>query len=289
LAGIIHSAEPPGKAETTEVTIRFEPKIPVANMGRARLLFVRRNRGKRMAGRQSDLWSAVFMHLPGRAAKECRRLAQQVAAGRSALPAPMISSIQHGSAMYEYKGLKTVKNPFDFALYPMLLWRERPKTIIEIGSYNGGSAVWLSDVMQIFGAPCAIHSIDVKPVIGVSAPGVTFHRGDAYKLGELLNNDFMNALARPLMVIEDADHTVASTLAVLHFFDRWLRPGEYILVEDSILTDMGIAGQYAGGPLVAIEQFLAERGGDYMIDRSYCDFFGQNMTWNVNGYLKRLR
>ena len=242
-----------------------------------------------MAGRHSDLWSAIFSRLPGRAAKESRRLARQIAAGRSALPAPMIATIQRGVAMYEYKGLKTAKDPFDFALYPMLLWRERPRTIIEIGSFNGGSAVWLSDVMRIIGAPCVIHSIDVNPVTGVSAPGVTFHLGDAYKLDELLDDKFMNALTRPLLVIEDADHSTDSTLAVLHFFDRWLRQGEYILVEDGILTDMGVAGQYAGGPLTAIERFLAERGGDYMIDRSYCDFFGQNMTWNVNGYLKRLR
>jgi len=242
-----------------------------------------------MAERQNDLWSAIFTRLPGRAAKESRRLARQMAAGRSALPAPLIHDIQRGAMAYEYKGLKTVKDPFDFALYPLLLWREKPKTIIEIGSYNGGSAAWMSDMMRMFGLPCAIHSIDINPVTGVSAPGVTFHRGDAYKLGDLLDDKFMNALARPLLVIEDADHSVDSTLAVLRFFDRWLRPGEYILVEDSIVTDMGTAGQFAGGPLVAIERFLAERGGDYAIDRSYCDFFGQNVTWNVNGYLKRLR
>ncbi len=95
------------------------------------------------------------------------------------------------------------------------------------------------------------------------------------------------------MVIEDADHRPTTTLSVLRFFDRWLRPGEYILIEDGIVDDLydknRIMDQWQGGPRPAIADFLAERGDDYEIDQRFCDFFGSNVTWNVNGYLHRVR
>ncbi|HUK06414.1 MAG TPA: hypothetical protein VLX09_00970 [Stellaceae bacterium] len=37
------------------------------------------------------------------------------------------------------------------------------------------------------------------------------------------------------------------------------------------------------------EALLAERGADYAIDARYCDWFGRNVTWNVNGFLRRIK
>lgn len=233
--------------------------------------------------------SAILDVLPTREAKERRRLKRQIQAGRSALPSWMINGIQRGVEKQQYKGHRILKDPFDFAIYSTLLWREKPATIIEIGSCEGGSALWMSDLMRAYEIPCAIHSVDIKKVSGVTSAGVIFYEGDARNLGAVFDDRFMGAIARPLLVIEDADHIRATTLAALRFFDKWMRRDEYIIVEDSIVTDMGIAGQFDGGPLVAMEQFLAERGADYEVDRFYCDMFGQNFTWNVNGYLKRVR
>jgi cephalosporin hydroxylase len=75
---------------------------------------------------------------------------------------------------------------------------------------------------------------------------------------------------------------------VLEFFDPWLRLGEYIVIEDGILSDMRVADLYDGGPLRAIDEFLAENAGRYEIYRGLCDCFGRNVTWNVNGYVRRL-
>ena len=38
---------------------------------------------------------------------------------------------------YTYKGVPTYKNPFDLALYQLLLWEQKPRTLIEIGSKWG--------------------------------------------------------------------------------------------------------------------------------------------------------
>ena len=44
--------------------------------------------------------------------------------------------------------------------------------------------------------------------------------------------------------------------------------------------------QYENGPNRAIATFLEETLGRYEIDRSYCDYYGENVTWNTNGYIK---
>jgi len=59
--------------------------------------------------------------------------------------------------------------------------------------------------------------------------------------------------------------------------------------EDGILTAMRVADSYGGGPLRAIHEFLARSGGRYEIDRSLCDYFGRNVTWNVDGWRRRVR
>ena len=77
-------------------------------------------------------------------------------------------------------------------------------------------------------------------------------------------------------------------LAVLRFFHQWLRPGEYIIIEDGIITELGLAGEFGGGPEAALIAFLDEHASEYEIDARYCDFFRKNVTYAVNGYLRRL-
>jgi len=200
------------------------------------------------------------------------------------IPYELLMKIQEGTMAYRYRGVPMLKNPFDLALYPLLLEKAQPATLIEIGSNAGGSALWFADQRP----GMSVISIDLETPDGASHPSVKFHRGDAHRLGEVLTPEVMASLARPLLVIEDSSHLSATTVAVLEFFDRWIRPGEYIVIEDGILTAMRAADAYDGGPLRAIHEFLARTGGRYTIDRAFCDYFGRNVTWNVDGYLRRV-
>jgi cephalosporin hydroxylase len=200
------------------------------------------------------------------------------------IPYDLLMKIQQGTMDYRYRGVPLLKNPFDLAIYPLLLERLQPRTLIEIGTHAGGGALWFADQ-----APAArVYSIDLQVPAGVTHPAVTFLQGDAHDLGSALSRSFLKSIARPLLVVEDSSHFARTTAAVLEFFDPWLRPGEYIVIEDGILTAMRAGEAYGGGPLRAIHQFLARNRRRYEIDRSLCDYFGPNMTWNVDGYLRRL-
>ncbi|MBI3435043.1 MAG: class I SAM-dependent methyltransferase [Proteobacteria bacterium] len=190
---------------------------------------------------------------------------------------------------YRYRGLPMLKSPFEVALYQELLWEAAPRTVIEIGSYLGTSALWFADMLALRGEAGLVVSIDVNPPEpSFTRADIRFLRGDARRLGDVLPPALIANLRRPLLVVEDASHRPDSTLAVLRFFDPILQPGEYIIVEDALVTDLGAAHRFAGGPGLGISQFLAERATRYEIDTRYCDRFGHNVTGNPNGYLRRV-
>jgi cephalosporin hydroxylase len=196
--------------------------------------------------------------------------------------------IQQGAMAYRYRGVPLLKNPFDLALYSLLLDQARPRMLIEIGSYKGGSAISFADQAGLLGLDMEVLSIDLEVPAVAARDAVHFLQGDARQLGTVLPPALMGALPRPLTVVEDSSHLSGTTMAVLEFFDPWIRSGEYIVIEDGILSDMRVADRYDGGPLRAIEAFLEKGAGRYEVDRGFCDYFGTNVTWNVNGYLRRL-
>ena len=207
----------------------------------------------------------------------------------SAIPYDLLMTIQQGTMAWRHRGLPTLKNPFDLALYPLLLAELRPRTLIEIGSHAGGSALWFADTASALGVEIVVHSVDIVVPTAVADPRVTFHAGDARNLGACLSAELLASLPKPWLVVEDADHHYRTTLAALRFFDPWVVPGDYVVVEDGILSDMRVADAYGGGPARAVADFLAGGGrGRYEVDRRYCDYFGRNVTWNVDGWLRRV-
>lgn len=209
-------------------------------------------------------------------------------AWNTSLPYDTLMSIQKATHNYTYKGIPMIKNPFDFALYPHLIWNVKPKTIIEIGSKNGGSAVWFGDIFNNYCIDGHIYSLDIFRVNDVFHPRVTFMEADGRNLAGTVTEDFINSLQRPLLVIEDADHSYETSISVLNFFHNYLHSEEYIVIEDGIISDIGKDKTFSSGPHRALKEFLSEHKDEYEIDSEYCDFFGYNCTWATNGFLKKL-
>jgi cephalosporin hydroxylase len=199
-----------------------------------------------------------------------------------------VESIQAGSLQYSYRGIPMLKNPFEVALYPLLFWQVKPRTVIEIGSYLGGSALWLADLMRNCDINGTVISIDIKtPAPPERRNNVRFLKGDANALDAVLSPAFLARLDRPLVVVEDSTHAAETTLAVLEFFGPVLRSGEYIVIEDGVVSDLGRAHHFNGGPGLAISLFLSGHP-EFEIDAGFCDRYGHNFTGNPNGYLRRL-
>lgn len=212
----------------------------------------------------------------------------EIAEAPTELPESMFRGIERGTSAYRYRGARCVKNPIDMAIIAALLFDVKPRTIIEVGSFEGGSALWMRDLMRSYGVACEVHSVDVN-LVRTAWPldCLRFYHGDGRRLDKTFSDAFMREQPHPLFMIEDADHQPETTAAVLAFFHRWSRPGEYIVVEDGDADKYDPHKGYNGGPAVAIARFLRERVGAYEVDRRYADMFG--ITFNPEGYIRRVR
>src|SRR5271166_2578243 len=205
----------------------------------------------------------------------------------SSIPRETLLRVQQALHNYHYRGVPLLKDPFDLALYPLLLWQLKPRTIIEIGSKSGGSALWFADQLNNLQIDGHVYSVDIVRVTDVKHPRVTFLEGSGRNLATCLAAESLRGLRRPWLVIEDADHTYETSIATLNFFHPLLQADEYIVIEDGIISDLSQVPDCNSGPHVALKEFLREHPEQYEIDGNYCDFFGYNATWCTNGFLRK--
>jgi len=206
----------------------------------------------------------------------------------TAFCAAQLQAYQQGTLSYLYRGIPCLKSPIDIAIYLRLLFEKRPRTIFEIGSKHGGSALLFRDMARMMEFPSEVVSIDISPPREAAVDGVSFLAGDVRNLEGVFLAASLWSRPRPWMVIEDSAHTFEACTAALAFFAQNLQAGEYLVIEDGVLADLGLSDRYDGGPNRAIEHFLKKSPDVYEIDTSYCDMFGVNATYNPNGYLKKL-
>ena len=171
-----------------------------------------------------------------------------------------------------WRGLPLMKTVFDFALYPLLLGEVRPKTVFEIGSGFGASAIWYADLLKTFGLDTRVHSVDITPVMQ-QHEGVRFYQGDCTTPSTLFPLEVLQTAPHPWMVVEDAHHNVLEVLLFMHPF---LRQGDYLVVEDSDIKKEDL------------RQFTASFPDLYHVDTRYTDYFGRNATCSNDSIFVRL-
>lgn len=193
-------------------------------------------------------------------------------------------SIYRGHHKVKYRGVEAIKAPFDYVIYQMILFEVKPDLIIEIGSKKGGSALYLADLLVLLGKGI-VHTIDLTDEIDDT---VKSHPKIHSFIDGWEKYDLKNARGfQKILIIEDSLHTYECTLGALNKFKDLVTPGSYFIIEDGIIDELKLnLDFYKGGPLKAIHEFLLENK-DFSIDRRWCDMFGINATFNVNGYLKK--
>ena len=207
------------------------------------------------------------------------------------IPQGLLDSVQRGVFRTVYRGRYFLKSPFDIGIYLQLLSKLKPRTVIEIGFKHGGSALWFADMMTAQGvADARVIGVDIEPAVKFSDPRITFLQGDANRLHEVLPKSLLKGLARPLLVVEDSSHRYQECTAVLNYFHDRLRSGDYIVIEDGSVSyfEDGRYAKFEDGPNRAVRDFLTDHPDNYEIDVELCDHYGRNVTYNPNGWLRRL-
>lgn len=205
---------------------------------------------------------------------------------KSGIPEKDLVTLLKATMEYEYKGIKCHKNPFDLAIYKQLIWDSKPKSLIEIGSKYGGSAIYFEDLCRSYQLNTTIVSIDLNPPF-LAESSVSFLQGDVLALASVFDQNDLFQLPRPWLIIEDSAHTLEACYSTLEFASEHLRTGEYLVIEDGILDELGWSEKYNGGPNLALTTFFKENPDVFRVATDYCDMFGTNMTFNPNGYLQK--
>jgi len=176
--------------------------------------------------------------------------------------ADVLLTCQGAPSLMRWRGIPLMKNVFDFAMYPALIAELRPRTIFEIGSGLGASALWFADNLTFCGLEGRIHSVD-RVKVAIEHRHVRFSEGDCSNPERLFDPDLLSSEPHPWLVVEDAHHNVG---AVLEHFHKYISPGDYLVVEDSDVKRE------------TLRQFVRAHPGEYLVDTRFTDNFGRNAT-----------
>lgn len=88
--------------------------------------------------------------------------------------------------MTTWRGVPLWKDCLDLIIVQQLLWEVKPQTVIEIGAYKGGSALWAGDMLKMFGHNPRVLSMDIDlsllDPVAKESPDVTFIEGDSNEI-----------------------------------------------------------------------------------------------------------
>jgi cephalosporin hydroxylase len=195
-----------------------------------------------------------------------------------------VQSIYEGHHKVTYKGIKAIRCPFDYVIYQMIINEVKPDLVIEIGTNIGGGSLYIADLLDMNGKG-VLHTIDILDMVN---PKVKEH--NRIKFFTKGWEDYDLELAKgfnAVLIIEDASHLYKDSIGILNKFHKIVSIDSYFIVEDGIINELGLVKNYEGGPLKAIREFLPSHA-EYIVDTKWCNMFGKNATFNVNGYLKKI-
>ena len=178
----------------------------------------------------------------------------------------------------KWKGLCLMKDPMTLTIYLQLIQDLKPKTILEFGTFDGGGALWMADMCRSLNLDTHVYTYDnnierVKCLDErVTVINLDVTMIDSYTYN---NRSFFENLPKPLLIIEDCH---VNTFNICKSMDKIMKAGDYLVIEDTI--------DYSKHQEMI--KFL-ENTTDYYVDRFYCDMWGNNNSWNVNSFLKKVK
>jgi len=177
------------------------------------------------------------------------------------------------------------KCPFDLWVYQEIIYKLRPDVIIESGTFQGGSALFLASICDLVNKG-EILTIDVE-----GKENRPQHKRIKYLLGSSVSEeivgkvkDFIKNKTR-VMVILDSDHKKEHVLNELNIYSNFVTDENYLIVEDTCINGHPVDPDFGPGPMEAVDEFL-KKNKDFVIDKDKEKFY---LTFNPRGYLRKTR
>jgi cephalosporin hydroxylase len=182
-----------------------------------------------------------------------------------------------------WMGISILKLPLDLWIYQEILHETRPDFVVETGTLNGGSALYLAQVCALLGHG---HIVTVDLELPPDPPK---HRLIRYVLGSSVDESTLTEIRQAVgnhrgMVVLDSDHTADHVRRELEAYADLVAPGCYLVVEDTIINGHPVLPAWGPGPAEAVNDFLTTHL-EFEVDRDREKFLA---SFNRSGYLRRL-
>lgn len=185
---------------------------------------------------------------------------------------------------FSWLGRPVIQYPQDLAALQEIIWRVKPRLIIETGIAHGGSVIFSASMLELLGGDGLVLGIDIdirahnRPLIEGHPLAKRLRLVEAGSLDHAAADEARRLAERggPVMVILDSDHTHQHVLAEMRLYGPLVSPGSYMVVFDGVVEDFPEAVQPGrpwgpgNNPLSAIWEFLSGTD-EFEIDREMED------------------
>lgn len=181
-----------------------------------------------------------------------------------------------------YHGVRTLKYPMDMWNYQEIIFERQIDWVVETGTRHGGSALFFADQLRARHATGSVITIDPQPDlqfdidVDLTIELVVGDSGEA-ELAETIYAS-MPPNRGPLMLILDSDHSKGHVLRELNSHVPFLRTGDYLIVEDTVINGHPVRPDFGPGPMEAVNEFLAAHPGILTPDTARNNRFGFSMA-----------
>jgi cephalosporin hydroxylase len=184
----------------------------------------------------------------------------------------------------------TYKSVTDLWNYQEILTELKPSLVLELGTYQGGSALYFAETLRLVSPHFRVLTVDIDH-------NVVAERVRRHDCIELLESDTTNpkvaarfkelrrAYPGKAFCIVDSDHNREHVIAELMLLREVTEPGDYVVVEDGNINGHPVLPDWGVGPYEALEEYLERYPDDYISDVVREKKFG--FTFAPKGFLIR--
>ena len=183
-----------------------------------------------------------------------------------------------------WRGAPIQKFPTDLLVYQEIIHELRPRVIVETGTYHGGSALFLADMLALCGGDGHVVTVDLTQMEREPHPRITYICGSSIDPNVIAQVREATTGLSPVLVVLDSDHRADHVTAEMEAYWQMVTVGSYLIVEDTNLNGYPVWSGHGPGPREAVEQFL-QHNKNFIPDRSREYLM---LTANEGGYLRRV-
>ncbi len=188
----------------------------------------------------------------------------------------------------KFLGYSIQQCPLDLQLYQELIYQFKPQHIIQTGVAGGGSVLYFASLLDLIQAPpeSLVIGIDIKlteEARSLKHPRIKLIEGNSIK-EDVRETVKKFVPPRTALVILDSYHSMQHVLKEIDLYKEFVRPGSYLVVEDTNINGHPVFPFFNAGPAEAVKKFL-EADRNFICDNQI--WARNKFSFHQGGWLKR--